>query len=217
MTLHKIVRANVLFILIVLAFNLLFFLQQPDYAIMEKGYGAFIGSGPIFIIGLTLISFFLCLLSLPGAGFTLSLGGYLWGLKYLALASVILFLSSWAAYPFSKRAKEKSPLFRKILEKQGWGDFVRSDMILYLLRMNPAVPFLFFAAFDERKPKPKFLTGLFIASAFHALVYVCIGWNVKGEIVGIKTLSIFTSVFMVLTLIPVLLIVLLDKSKKFTK
>ncbi len=216
MTVRKILRANLLFVVIVLAFNLLFFLQQPDYTVMEQGYGAFNGAGPVFVMTLLILSFLLCLFSLPGAGFSLSLGGYLWGLEYLVLGALVLFLSSWAAYPFSKRIKKKSALFRRVLSAQSWSDFVGSDVLLYFLRMNPAVPFLFFAAFDDRKLNSKFLTGLFIASTFHAFIYVFIGWNVKAGVLGAGTLSIYTSLFMVLTVLPVLLIVLFQNSKKQT-
>ena len=215
MTLYRIISSNLVFLLIIVAFSLLFVFQQQGGEAEQAYLSLQKYTEPVVIFWplLFLISLTFCLFSFPGAGFTLSLGGYLLGLEYLPVASLILFLSTCLSFPFSRNAKSKSNWFRTFANSYVSGSATQSVWSLVFLRMNPATPFLFFAAFYDKKLNFKILSLLAVASVFHAFIYVLVGWNMRVMSLDFKSLSMFIIGFMVLTLIPVFLVSFFDFNK----
>ena len=209
MILERILKSNLFFMLIVIMLNLLFWLKGHEATTKTQTYINFMALANTswwFFPSLVIISFLLCLFSLPGASFSLSLGGYIWGWSYLFIAGVTLFLSSWVSFPFGRKATEQVHFLKKIAQMQLMGSAVQSKAILLLLRLNPSVPFLFFAAFYKQKLDFYFLIGLFFSSTLHAVLYVAIGWNLTREHWGLLWQSIFLATLFILSLIPILLL-----------
>lgn len=217
MKLGKIVKSNLIFLLIILAFNYLFYLQQTRQGELLGNLEAFersfvFGSQISFIVILLLLSFVLSLFSLPGAGFTFSLGGFIFGMPYLLIAGLILFLASLVSFRLVSRARQKSTFFKKVFDSKTFSHLPKTDLFLFLFRMNPAVPFIFLVSLYKKSLSIRTIGVLFVSSYFHALIYVFIGNILKTKTSSFNELVFYSLLLTVVTLIPLSLMILFKQS-----
>lgn len=206
MKIKSIFKANFIFLLAVLALNFLFLLQQRDVVDLESSLQHLTALKDSwgcegFLALLTLLSLVLCLFSLPGAGLLLSVGGYAWGMKFTLVGGGILFLATALSFPFSKKAKEKSAFFRALASYNPLGERAESEVVLFFLRMNPAVPFIFVASYVKRKLDLKLSLFLLVSSYLHSCLYVLVGETLRFKTLNPLQLFGVSVVFVVISLV----------------